>query len=207
MSVKTVNYGEFLEVKSNELTQTTPNKLKLIYSDESWGEMHSDIRLFAMLPGFDIEGALSDDVRRVIYKYMTPLARELQAIVRAQLPHSKKARADWLKNADRIFKEAELPSLMAEEIPNEYDPIDEAFMPWLLIRTMVGTFRVGWRKRVLVLDWSQTGIRSTARQLFESENVTMDTHMIHCWGYEKATSYLKTLKAAFEKQNEPRSSP
>lgn len=79
------------------------------------------------------------------------------------------------------------------EIPNEYS--DNAYyqiFPWLLVTTTKGVFKIGWRKRVIVIDWSATLNKSLAIELF-SDYVTMGDHMIHAWGYEKAKEYIEKL--------------
>jgi hypothetical protein len=186
---------KMISLPSSELNQKEPNKLQLLWSQESWGDMHTDIRLYAMMPGFDGE-KLPDELRKIIYKHMTPLQEELEAIVRSQLPESKEWKKLWLKKAAEMLKESGFGTAFVEEIPNEYCKCCPHKV-WLKIQTACGIIKMGWRKRVLVLDWSQTVIHKTALQLFKDEQVTMDNYMIHCWGYEKATEYLKVLQKEF----------
>lgn len=58
---------------------------------------------------------------------------------------------------------------------------------------MTTHFKVGWRKRVIVLDWERTTLVVSADQTFPTEETTKGDRMIHCWGYEKLASYLTTL--------------
>jgi hypothetical protein len=68
--------------------------------------------------------------------------------------------------------------------------------PWYVVTTTIGHFKVGWRKRVLVLDWSRTTVKVTSTGLFSHEDTTKGEHMIHCWSYTKATEYLTTIHSA-----------
>ena len=71
-------------------------------------------------------------------------------------------------------------------IKNEYygDSAD-----WLLVQTDFGLVKIGWRKRVIVIDWSNTGIEFTI-----DEDVTKDSHYCHAWGYPKAIEAIEKLK-------------
>jgi hypothetical protein len=92
------------------------------------------------------------------------------------------------------FEKASLP-LNLTPIPNQYGS-EEWRGPWF--RTNPFNIKVGWRKSVIHLDWSATGIDLSAA--FEKEDVTKGDHYIHAWGYEKLTAYLKVLGEALGKK-------
>jgi hypothetical protein len=77
-------------------------------------------------------------------------------------------------------------------IPNEYCPCTVC-APWYLVKTAVGTFKIGWRKRVINIDWSKTNLQHVM-SLFTKEDVTKNNWCIHAWGTEKAIEYLATMK-------------
>lgn len=88
--------------------------------------------------------------------------------------------------------------IYVEQIPNEYwgrDPYGFA-SPWLIVTTPRGRIKLGWRKRVISIDWSGSDIKETANDLFPNENVTKIDWLIHAWGYEKAKAYLWQLLVA-----------
>lgn len=97
------------------------------------------------------------------------------------------------------FVNAGLEPVYVQEVHNEYEnqpPGSDS--PWLLVTTRLGHFKVGWRKRVIILDWEQTEVGYSAQVLFDGENVTMEGKMIHCYGYAKLTDYLKRMRRPVE---------
>lgn len=98
----------------------------------------------------------------------------------------------------RINKEKILecfPSkIFVEEIPNQYcNRWCCKHRPWFIITTEVGRFRVGWRKRVMSLDWSGTNIGITAEGMFPNENTTRYDKTIHAWSYADLARYVSEL--------------
>jgi hypothetical protein len=103
--------------------------------------------------------------------------------------------------------------------PNEYCKDDA---PWALMRTAHGTIKMGWRKRVLQIEWSdmiervvkrccrsdnayedyerKKTIRKalSAETLFPAEDVTKGADHIHAWSEVKAFEYLCVLHAAMK---------
>jgi len=79
--------------------------------------------------------------------------------------------------------------IYVKQIPSEYSSND--FIPWLIVTTSKGPIKIGWRKRVINIDWSESDIQDT--DLFPNEDVTKGDKYIHAWGYEKAKSYIETL--------------
>lgn len=85
-------------------------------------------------------------------------------------------------------------SIFIEEIPNGYcSSYCCQHLPWFLITTSKGIIKVGWRKRVINIDWSASTIKEKAEILFPNENTTKENHYIHAWGYEKAQRYIDIL--------------
>jgi hypothetical protein len=63
--------------------------------------------------------------------------------------------------------------------------------PWWLVRIDEGIVVIGWRKRVIAIDWSDT----TLRGVVTPDDVTKDDTMVHAWRYSKAVEYLDGLRA------------
>lgn len=83
------------------------------------------------------------------------------------------------------------PLVYVRSIPNEY--YETKMFPWLLVTTTKGHIKIGWRKRVIVIDWSDSDVKVKAKDLFQGEETTMDGTMIHAWGYDKAKEYLTKI--------------
>ncbi len=81
-----------------------------------------------------------------------------------------------------------------EVIPNEYclQPCCWS-LPWLLVTTKKGDIKVGWRKRVINIDWGLSDIEETGHGLFPDEDVTKGDYNIHAWTCFKAKEYLEKL--------------
>lgn len=77
-------------------------------------------------------------------------------------------------------------------ILNEYNPTN-VHDPWLIVTTSKGRIKIGWRKRVISIDWSGSAIQHRANDLFKGEEVTKDEKLIHAWGIEKAQEYINAL--------------
>lgn len=75
------------------------------------------------------------------------------------------------------------------KLPNDYWGTDAITGPWWLVRTNKGMLRLGWRKRVLELDWSDTPIKLVVT----SDEVTKTESMVHANTLAKAAEYLTTL--------------
>jgi hypothetical protein len=81
-----------------------------------------------------------------------------------------------------------------EEIPNGYcNQFCCAFKPWYIVTTPKGRIKIGWRKRVINIDWSDSAITEKGKDLFPTEDVTVGDTYIHAYGYSKATAYLRRL--------------
>jgi hypothetical protein len=88
--------------------------------------------------------------------------------------------------------------IFVEEIPNGYCRQSCCrHLPWFVVTTEIGRFKIGWRKRVIHLEWTETLVKATADDLFPAEDVTKHDRVIHAWGYDKARSYIQTIVAAF----------
>lgn len=114
------------------------------------------------------------------------------------------------------FTVAEICIDSYEEIPNEYcGRISEDHCgicvnrPWLLVKTPLGHIKVGWRKRVIEMDYSQTHVKDLAIKVFddafcgagartyqngkEGDSPTRQDRLVHSWGYDDLVKNLRRL--------------
>lgn len=186
-----------LKVEASNLAQDKPDVLTELWRAESYGNLNSHYRLYAMLPPHIKEA--TEEMRSIVYRNVGKLERELNAFFNSSSPAFAERKAEWLKEAADLFEKAEFGTVAFEEIPNEYCN-EGCCPPWLLVATTIGILKVGWRKRVMVLDWSKSIVLTQSYTLFKDEDVTKDGRSIHCWGYDKAMEYLVALRKELPEQ-------
>lgn len=87
--------------------------------------------------------------------------------------------------------------IFVEAIPNGYCPdICCEHRPWYIVTTAKGRIKIGWRKRVITIDWRDSVLTQTADELFPGEDTTKIDRLIHAWNYEKARYYIQQLMNA-----------
>ncbi|HBA71762.1 MAG TPA: hypothetical protein DCZ63_06090 [Geobacter sp.] len=69
-------------------------------------------------------------------------------------------------------------------------------LPWFVVTTKIGRFTIGWRKRVINIDWSDTTCKLAGSEIFAGEDTTIGFRFIHAWGLDKATEYVSKIIAA-----------
>lgn len=84
-------------------------------------------------------------------------------------------------------------------IPNMYWPNavgrDYPVDPWAILETSFGEIRIGWRKRVIHIDWDRApGLASVSgSSVVARSDITNGATMVHCYGTEKASEALRRL--------------
>jgi len=162
-------------------------KYKEVHSHEAYGAKSLGVKILV-----SVEATLTEEETWAIRR----LGEQVMKII-----HTAEVKAD--PEAVRIGKE-ETALLLAcfpcttthSELPNGYCSQPCCVLkPWLKVATHKGTIVIGWRKRVINIDWSESNIAGSANDLFPAEDVTKDGKLIHAWGYEKAKEYLAKLLA------------
>lgn len=168
---------------------------KTISKREGWGSEGTfglHIQVGGTMVPKDWEG---EEVRTAVWK-----AAELleDAIKRAWVKENPEYIARGKETREKIL--ACFPGqVYVDEIPNEYSPqYYKALDPWFVVTTPKGRIKIGWRKRVMEIDWTDTVSpfpfgKQKAQELFPDENVTKGEYYIHAYGYEKAKEYIKKI--------------
>lgn len=98
-----------------------------------------------------------------------------------------------IEEKDKLLACFQPYTIFAERIPNEYNT--ELGHPWYIITTHKGRIKIGWRKRVIYIDWSDASLLKDIDGdiIFKNEGTTYDHTYIHAWSYEKAKEYITKL--------------
>jgi hypothetical protein len=79
------------------------------------------------------------------------------------------------------------------KVENKYWPVEYveqiAASPWWEVETQLGKITIGWRKRVIVIDWTSTGFE----YIVTNDQVTKDEVHVHAFSYALAVEYLSAL--------------
>lgn len=166
--------------------------MKSLYKEESigsHGEFHLEITVGASaMPDLKI-----DAIQNAAYKAAAFVKAEVMAAVVATSPKEQVRASEERSQLIGLFNE----TIYTEEIPNGYcSDWCCRHLPWFVVTTRMGRFKIGWRKRVINIDWSDTRGTKTAKELFPDEDVTKGERMIHAWSIENARRYIETVSTS-----------
>ena len=161
------------------------------YKMEGWGGQYGDFGLKILI---SYKRELNDKDSSMLSK----VAREIEEAISSESVRLDPAAAQ--RNAEdkaEILSLFEQP-IFVEEIPNGYsNSWWYSHFPWYRITTPLGHWVVGWRKRVLVIDWSSTVIKAYAKDVIP-DDVTKHDRLVHAWTMEKAKEYIALIIKAQE---------
>jgi hypothetical protein len=105
----------------------------------------------------------------------------------------------WLEKQEReyfsqIFEAAGFRVRSLQTIPNQRNTRDELARPWFEVDTSLGQIAIGWRKRVISIDWSDTG--RDLSYLFSESSRTYGAKYVHAGSGEEAILFLKRIREA-----------
>jgi hypothetical protein len=161
------------------------------------------------------DGRLSDREKEncIFYRVGAEVERVLEEQARRLNPKTWESEAKTKADFEKSFADAGLGPIFMEPIQNGYHRAGDPHAlgnPWYSVATAIGYIQIGWRKRVINIDWARTTLKSLiedkyhegprlpgGEELFPAEHksgcpTTGDT-FIHAYGYEKATEYLKVM--------------
>jgi hypothetical protein len=92
--------------------------------------------------------------------------------------------------ARAIFLLAGIEVMAIFKTENNYWPTsyveERQASPWWLVKTSAGLVHIGWRKRVISINWEDTKVR----EVITEDEVTKEEHMVHAYNYAKAVEYM-----------------
>lgn len=159
--------------------------MKEIYSYDGYGTYTGRIKMSISL---DIERELTYKDYLAIRKLSDAIIRSINQETFKNNPKVISQKEDEKQNILKLFEGYQI---FSEETQNEYD--QDSFFPWFIITTTKGKIKIGWRKRVIQIDWSDSIINQLSKEIFPEEDVTKFDKVIHAWGYEKAKEYIDKL--------------
>ena len=138
--------------------------------------------------------ALSEEHQKIIrhaaYDAHRLMENAITEVLLANDPEAQRRAQGERRNLLMLFDRP----VWVEDIHNQYDsgPWGK-HRPWFKVTTVYGIFIIGWRKRVIQIDWSGVPGSKEAKDLFATEEVTKSDRYIHAWDYAKAAEYIHTI--------------
>lgn len=98
------------------------------------------------------------------------------------------------EEVEQLFTGAGFQINRLQQIENRYWPVSyveqRAADPWWNVITDYGMITIGWRKRVISINWEETPIRGEVT----SDNVTKTEDLVHAYSMADALTYLTELR-------------
>lgn len=171
----------------------TTRQIASLYKEESCGSSYGWFQIEINVGAANLPSLENESIRIAAYDAVKLIKSAVLAEVIKNNPESiKRASEEKAKLLD-LFPGAPF----VEEIPNGYCPdCCCKHLPWFVVTTCVGRIKIGWRKSVINIDWSDTHRTKNSHELFEHEAVTKFGRGIHAWSYEDAKRYIDTIIAS-----------
>lgn len=99
---------------------------------------------------------------------------------------------------DALLLLACVEPIAVHEVANKYWPDNEHYAeirrntPWWLVLTKAGPVVIGWRKRVISIDWKDTPVRA----IVTASDVTKGEDHVHAYSYGDAVKNLAHIACA-----------
>lgn len=162
--------------------------MKLLSSFETCGK-YGSVKLYI---NGELPSSISDeDIYDIFHDVLPNVNTKIQDKLMSKDIKLLKRLEDETEELKNLFNGE---AIYTQKIDNKYsDQGYFKFRRWLKVTTRKGIIIIGWRKRVINIDWSRSDIKKTAYDLFPDEDVTKDDYYIHAWGINKAKEYIDVL--------------
>jgi hypothetical protein len=106
---------------------------------------------------------------------------------------------------DALLLLSGIKPVSVHEVANKYWPDDPHYAqirrdsPWWLVLTEAGPVVIGWRKRVISIDWTDTKVRT----IVTTDEVTKGEDHVHAYSYANAVKYLNRLAEVMRGEVKP----
>lgn len=163
---------------------------KTAYKIESFGKKNFGIEVRVA-----VDRPLNENDNMAMYSIADQIEKAILSESMRLDPEEQEAKDDEYRKLVNCFGGV---GIFTEPIPNGYcNRWCCTQKPWYRVTTPRGVVTIGWRKRVIHLEWEPRvsgGVK--ADDLFPAEakaGITTGDFYIHAYGYEKATEHLKVL--------------
>lgn len=167
---------------------------KQLFKSESRGNTSFGIEI--LVAATNLPDLKLKTISEAAYAAAELVEKEVRSEIIANDPIQIQRSANEKKDLISIFTEP----IFVESIPNGYcSRYCCKHLPWFIITTKVGRFTIGWRKRVINIEWIGIPNAARAEKLFPNEDVTKGDYSIHAWSLEDAKRYVKTVMENLDK--------
>lgn len=140
--------------------------------------------------------ALSEETRSKVGYQANQCLSSIKYMIEMEWVRKFKAveRQEHVTKLISLFTDAGFGTVYVKTMDNQYS--NDAWYytaPWIIATTNKGPITLGWRKRVINIDWSESDITANGTELFKDERTTSAERYVHAWTYDKAVEYLKRL--------------
>ncbi len=167
--------------------------MESLYAETLWGDS-GVFKVEILVGGEKLPDLDQKPIQMAALEAIAKVRSEVLAAKIAVDPKEKEKAIQERTNIISLFPDP----IFVEEILNGYcSQYCCRHLPWFKVTTKVGRFEIGWRKRVIQIDWTETRGTKTTKDLFPDENVTKSERSIHAWGLLNAKRYIaKVLDTA-----------
>lgn len=164
---------------------------ELAHGQEGYGEHFFGLMILVKMSNRKV----CDKDSPLIYRAADTIRAGLERVTASLDPEGPAKRERYRLEFANIYKAAGVEAIYMEMLPNGYSS-DPSFLnvPWFRVTSKIGHVVIGWRKRVIEINWKDTIMKVwDAEKLFPDENVTRVENTVHAWGSEKASEYIRRL--------------
>ena len=162
---------------------------KTIYKKESFG-YDENFGIEILMASSNPKNLENRKIQKIIYTIGTKIYSEIKSTIIARDPKAQELAKTQRSELISCFKEP----IFIEEIPNEYcSNYCCKHLPWFIITTSVGRFKIGFIKKAIHIDWSETIVNKKAFEIFANENVMIRYKYINAWSIEEAKEYISYI--------------
>lgn len=166
-----------------------PEWTKIAHTESLGSAGHLGVAIFVLGAPAD----MTADEAWAIQKFAQPAHELVCTLVDRRRPERE---AETRTNAEQILGCFDKP-IYVERLPNGYCSRSCCeHLPWFQVTTRIGRIKIGWRKRVISIDYQETVVQAQAVTLFPERRMTMDGRSLHASDPEDARVVIARIMAA-----------